>query len=135
MAVIEIVEELKSRRRRGREGPRHEGRGEKAPTGRTKEIAEDAAAESATAAAVAVDDADDVDGRATRRLDGLATDEAASQPRRWPTIGDDEADGCRRDSRATTPRRGRRRAEGPSARAGRARSEAEKPASDVIAPA
>ena len=58
MAVIELVEELKSvvaeaeKARGTRSAPR------KAPTGRTKEIAEDAAAESATAAAVAADAAD-----------------------------------------------------------------------------
>src|SRR6478672_6155496 len=55
MAIIELVEELKSivaeaeRARGTRTAPK------KAPTGRTKEIAEDAAAESETAAAVALD--------------------------------------------------------------------------------
>ena len=55
MAIIELVEELKSivaeaeRARGTRTAPK------KAPTGRTKEIAEDAASESETAAAVALD--------------------------------------------------------------------------------
>jgi large subunit ribosomal protein L17 len=56
MAVIELVEELQSvvaeaeRARGTKSAPK------KAPTGRTREIAEDAAGESATAAAVAADD-------------------------------------------------------------------------------
>ena len=46
MAVIELVEEYQSVGRGGRAGPRHQGGAKKAPTGRTNEIAEDAAAES-----------------------------------------------------------------------------------------
>ena len=57
MAVIELVEELKSQSwPRPRRRAARRSAAKKAPTGRTKEIAEDAAAESATAAAVAAAD-------------------------------------------------------------------------------
>ena len=59
MAIIELVEELHRRSCRGRAGTRHPNGAEKAPAGRTREIAEDAAAESATAAAVAAETADE----------------------------------------------------------------------------
>src|SRR3954447_1120784 len=58
MAVIELVEELSSAARVVREAERARGTKtapRKAPTGRTAEIAEDAAAESPTAAAVAAE--------------------------------------------------------------------------------
>src|SRR3954463_16067911 len=55
MAVIEIVEELKSVVAEAEKARGTKVAAKKAPTGRTKEIAEDAAAESATAAAVAAD--------------------------------------------------------------------------------
>lgn len=53
MAVIELVEELKSVVAEAEKARGTKVAPSKAPTGRTKEIAEDAAAESATAAAVA----------------------------------------------------------------------------------
>jgi len=59
MAVIELVEELKSVVAEAERARGTKGAAKKAPTGRTKEIAEDAAAESATAAAVAADAADE----------------------------------------------------------------------------
>src|SRR5690242_2495590 len=59
MAVIELVEELKSVVAEAERARGTKVAAKKAPTGRTKEIAEDAAAESATAAAVAADAADE----------------------------------------------------------------------------
>jgi len=59
MAVIELVEELKSVVAEAEKARGTKVAAKKAPAGRTKEIAEDAAAESATAAAVAADAADD----------------------------------------------------------------------------
>jgi len=53
MAVIELVEELKSVVAEAEKARGTKVAAKKAPSGRTKEIAEDAAAESATAAAVA----------------------------------------------------------------------------------
>jgi large subunit ribosomal protein L17 len=63
MAVIELVEELKSVVAEAEKARGTKVAAKKAPTGRTKEIAEDASAESATAAAVAAEaaDADAVD--------------------------------------------------------------------------
>jgi large subunit ribosomal protein L17 len=55
MAIIELVEELKSVVAEAEKARGTKTATKKAPTGRTKEIAEDAAAESATAAAVAAD--------------------------------------------------------------------------------
>ena len=55
MAVIELVEELKSVVAEAEKARGTKVATKKAPTGRTKEIAEDAAAESATAAAVAAE--------------------------------------------------------------------------------
>jgi large subunit ribosomal protein L17 len=69
MAVIELVEELKSVVAEAEKARGTRTAAKKAPTGRTKEIAEDAAAESATAAAVAAEaaagDVEDVDAEAT----------------------------------------------------------------------
>jgi large subunit ribosomal protein L17 len=55
MAVIELVEELKSVVAEAERARGTKVAAKKAPTGRTKEIAEDASAESATAAAVVAD--------------------------------------------------------------------------------
>ena len=55
MAVIELVEELKSVVAEAEKARGTKTAAKKAPAGRTREIAEDAAAESATAAAVAAD--------------------------------------------------------------------------------
>jgi large subunit ribosomal protein L17 len=55
MAVIELVEELKSVVAEAERARGTRTAAKKAPTGRTREIAEDASAESATAAAVAAD--------------------------------------------------------------------------------
>ena len=123
MAVIELVEELKSvvaeaeKARGTRRSPP-----KKAPTGRTKEIAEDAAAESATAAAVAADADERRRADASRRR--RPGRDRARPTRAWPRSG------CRRRRRATRPRprtpsgraaeserrsrRGRRRTEAPS---------------------
>src|SRR6185295_10508448 len=62
MAVIELVEALTAAQSAVKEGEKARGTrtaAKKAPSGRTKEIAEDASAESATAAAVAADAAED----------------------------------------------------------------------------
>jgi large subunit ribosomal protein L17 len=59
MAVIELVEELKSVVAEAEKARGTKVAASKAPTGKTKEIAEDAAAESATAAAVAAAGADE----------------------------------------------------------------------------
>ncbi|GAB2485042.1 bL17 family ribosomal protein [Jatrophihabitans fulvus] len=56
MAVIELVEELKSVVAEAEKARGTKTATKKAPTGRTKEIAEDAKGESATAAAVAADE-------------------------------------------------------------------------------
>ena len=75
MAIIELVEELKSvvaeaeKARGTKSAPR------KAPTGRTREIAEDAAPESATAAAVAATAEAGADEGGLAAI-GLSTDEA-----------------------------------------------------------
>jgi large subunit ribosomal protein L17 len=58
MAVIELVEELKSVVAEAERARGTRTAAKKAPTGRTREIAEDASAESATAAAVAADAAE-----------------------------------------------------------------------------
>jgi large subunit ribosomal protein L17 len=68
MAVIEIVEELSSVVKEAEKARGTKVAAKKAPTGRTKEIAEDAAGESETAAKVAADDETTVE---------LAADEAA----------------------------------------------------------
>ena len=68
MAVIELVEELKSIVAEAERARGTKVAAKKAPTGRTKEIAEDASAESATAAAVAAD-ADAVDETAEESVE------------------------------------------------------------------
>jgi large subunit ribosomal protein L17 len=81
MAVIELVEELKSVVAEAEKARGTKTAAKKAPTGRTKEIAEDAAAESATAAAVAADaeaaELETVD-EATDTVDAEATDEGVT---------------------------------------------------------
>jgi large subunit ribosomal protein L17 len=77
MAVIELVEALTAGQSVVKEGERARGTrsaAKKAPSGRTKEIAEDAAGESATAAAVAAEAAED---SATEEPRVAAADEAA----------------------------------------------------------
>jgi large subunit ribosomal protein L17 len=61
MAIIELVEELTSVVTEAERARGTRTAAKKAPSGRTKEIAEDAAAESATAAAVAAEPTDDVE--------------------------------------------------------------------------
>lgn len=86
MAVIELVGELKTVTAEAEKARGTKVATKKAPTGRTKEIAEDAKAESATAAAVAAEDAeaqdaDDNDeveeGLAAIGLSGDDADDAA----------------------------------------------------------
>ncbi|MDT4916007.1 MAG: large subunit ribosomal protein [Pseudonocardiales bacterium] len=85
MAVIELVEELKSVVAEAEKARGTRTAAKKAPTGRTKEIAEDAAAESATAAAVAAEAAagdvavDDVDAEATDAGAGDEVDGVTAQ--------------------------------------------------------
>jgi large subunit ribosomal protein L17 len=78
MAVIELVEELKSIVAEAEKARGTKIAPSKAPTGRTREIAEDAAAESATAAGVATAE------ESAEEPAGLAADEAALE------AGDDE---------------------------------------------
>jgi large subunit ribosomal protein L17 len=59
MAIIELVEELKSVVAEAERARGTRTAAKKAPTGRTREIAEDAASESATAAGVAAADSDE----------------------------------------------------------------------------
>jgi len=76
MAVIELVEALTAAQSVVKEGERARATkvaAKKAPTGRTREIAEDAAAESPTAAAVAAADED-----AAVEADEASTDEAST---------------------------------------------------------
>jgi large subunit ribosomal protein L17 len=86
MAVIEIVEELKSivteaeKARGTKTAPR------KAPTGRTREIAEDAAGESATAAGVAASD-DEAATAENTTVDDDATDGATDEDEGLAAIG------------------------------------------------
>jgi large subunit ribosomal protein L17 len=90
MAVIELVEELKSVVAEAEKARGTKVAAKKAPTGRTKEIAEDASAESATAAAVAAEAADDdaTDEVAEENAEvgeglaaiGLAPDDAEATP-------------------------------------------------------
>ena len=76
MAIIEIVEELTSVTAEAEKARGTRFAGSKAPTGRTKEIAEDAAAESATAAAVAAELEDAADSEpAEVESDALDSDE------------------------------------------------------------
>jgi len=73
MAVIELVEELKSVVADAEKARGTKVAAKKAPTARTKEIAEDAAAESATAAAVAAE-ATDAEATDVEATDVEATD-------------------------------------------------------------
>ena len=80
MAVIELVEALTAAQSVVKEGEKARGTrtpAKKAPSGRTKEIAEDASAESATAAAVAADAAEDEATDETEEPSVAAADEAA----------------------------------------------------------
>ena len=77
MAVIELVEELKSVVAEAEKARGTKTAAKKAPAGRTKEIAEDAAAESATAAAVAAD-AEAVEAVEAEDSAEDVTDEAAT---------------------------------------------------------
>jgi large subunit ribosomal protein L17 len=79
MAVIELVEELKSVVAEAEKARGTKSAAKKAPSGRTKEIAEDAAAESPTAASVATSIEDEEFAAATGQIpDDLdaATDDA-----------------------------------------------------------
>ena len=90
MAVIELVgEALGSAVREAERARGTRTAAKKAPTGRTKEIAEDAKAESATAAAVAAD-ANELDDEAIE-LDELDADEAVDE------LDDDDALGLEDD--------------------------------------
>jgi large subunit ribosomal protein L17 len=102
MAVIEIVEELKSIVAEAEKARGTKVAAKKAPTGRTKEIAEDAAAESPTAAALAAsiedeasslplesapDETDEAEGGLAAL--GLADDDAAeASDAAQETVGD-----------------------------------------------
>jgi large subunit ribosomal protein L17 len=77
MAVIEIVEELKSIVAEAEKARGTKVAASKKPTGRTKEIAEDAAAESPTAAAVATS-IDDDEATSDDSLE-VAADDVASE--------------------------------------------------------
>jgi large subunit ribosomal protein L17 len=80
MAVIELVEELKSVVAEAEKARGTRTAAKKAPAGRTKEIAEDAAAESATAAAVAADaEAIDAEESTADVTDEVATDVGADE--------------------------------------------------------
>jgi large subunit ribosomal protein L17 len=82
MAIIELVEELKSVVAEAERARGTQVAATKAPTGRTREIAEDAAAESETAAAVAATDdateAAEVD-EATEADEATAVDEVSAE--------------------------------------------------------
>jgi large subunit ribosomal protein L17 len=85
MAVIELVEELSAAAKVVREAERSRATKvapKKAPTGRTAEIAEDAAAESPTAAKVAADAAEHPHGEGSH-----APNEDGSQPEGYPIKG------------------------------------------------
>jgi large subunit ribosomal protein L17 len=96
MAVIELCEALTAAQSVVKEGERARGTrtaAKKAPTGRTKEIAEDAAAESPTAAAVAADAAslegEPEEGLAALGLgvDEVPADEVAVAPEAGAELG------------------------------------------------
>ena len=88
MAVIEIVEEYQPAVKEAERARGTKVAAKKAPSKRTKEIAEDAAAESPTAAAVAAadDDVEAVDARGRGSDDEVAADEASAE------AGDGEGD-------------------------------------------
>jgi large subunit ribosomal protein L17 len=77
MAIIELVEELKSVVAEAEKARGTKSAAKKAPTGRTREIAEDAAPESATAAAVAATPEGEVTEEMTEEPTETAADEAA----------------------------------------------------------
>jgi large subunit ribosomal protein L17 len=82
MAVIELVEELSSAARVVREAERARGTKtapRKAPTGRTAEIAEDAAAESPTAAGVAAEAAGAQSDEAVAEEQSIVEDQAVAE--------------------------------------------------------
>jgi large subunit ribosomal protein L17 len=97
MAVIELVEELKSVVAEAERARGTRTAAKKAPTGATKEIAEDAAAESATAAAVAADaeavEVDDADapGDDVEQVDASAEDDAAEDDAAEDDAAEDDA--------------------------------------------
>jgi large subunit ribosomal protein L17 len=82
MAIIELVEELTSVVTEAERARGTRTAAKKAPAGRTREIAEDASSESATAAAVAAEPAkDDVATDSAEGLDALGTSEdEATEP-------------------------------------------------------
>jgi large subunit ribosomal protein L17 len=86
MAIIELVEELKSVVAEAERARGTKVAAKKAPTGRTKEIAEDAAAESATAAAVAAD------AEATEATEGAEVEEGLAAIGLSPTEAEDAAE-------------------------------------------
>ena len=82
MAVIELVEELSNAARVVREAERARGTKtapRKAPTGRTAEIAEDAAAESPTAAGVVADAAGAQSDQAVAEEQSIVEDQAVAE--------------------------------------------------------
>jgi large subunit ribosomal protein L17 len=92
MAIIELVEELSAAAKVVREAERSRGTKvapSKAPTGRTAEIAEDAAAESATAAKVA----DDAAAAKAAEADAAATDADSTDTAEAEVSETAEADG------------------------------------------
>jgi large subunit ribosomal protein L17 len=89
MAIIELVEELKSVVAEAERARGTKVAAKKAPTGRTKEIAEDAAAESATAAAVA---ADAEATEATEAAEGAEVEEGLAAIGLSPTEAEDAAE-------------------------------------------
>src|SRR6058998_2537610 len=81
MAVIELVEEFTSVVGEAERARGTKVAAKKAPTGRTKEIAEDAAAESATAAAVSAQAAEDDATDEVAEATSAATDQAGGADR------------------------------------------------------
>ena len=79
MAVIELVEELKSVVAEAEKARGTKVAAKKAPSGRTKEIAEDAAAESAAAAAVAAEADAAAEAADDAAIDETAIDETAEE--------------------------------------------------------
>ena len=105
MAIIELVEELTSVVAEAERARGTRTAAKKAPTGRTREIAEDAAPESATAAAVAAEpETDDVATDSGEGLDALGTsedeaaeaaavqDEVEAEPEAGAELGEKPAD-------------------------------------------
>jgi large subunit ribosomal protein L17 len=105
MAIIELVEELTSVVTEAERARGTRTAAKKAPAGRTREIAEDASSESATAAAVAAEPAeDDVATDSAEGLDALGTsedeateaapvqDEVEAEPEAGADLGEKPAD-------------------------------------------